>query len=313
MKKTFLILSGLVLMGITSCVSQKKYDELETRYRNTMRDNARLKLDSDALAKLKVEHEQLLKDKSDLEFQKYQLESELKTLKENHAGLKKDYDALLAKNSSDLQANAAKSKEMLDQLEKTRKELDAKQSALAKTESDLKAKIDRINELEKSLSEQKLAVQKLKDGVKNALKAYEGKGLTVQEKDGRVYISVENKLLFESGKWDVNPQGTQALKEVATVLKNESDLNVLIEGHTDTVPFNGLTAVKDNWDLSVMRATSITKVLQQNGLSPQQITAAGRSEYFPVADNETAEGKAKNRRVEIILTPNYSEVMKLLN
>lgn len=123
---------------------------------------------------------------------------------------------------------------------------------------------------------------------------------------------MENKLLFNSGSWAVGTEGKKAVEQLASVLSENKDINVLIEGHTDNVPYTGTTII-DNWDLSVKRATAIVRILESKGVNPTQITAAGRSEYIPVATNETTEGKAKNRRIEIILTPNLDEISKLLN
>ncbi len=312
MKKRWITLSvGIVLLF--NCVSTQKYNDLETRYRNSMRENAKLRKDSDILKVLQNEHNILQKDKTALELQKDDLQNELSSLNQNYNNLKKDYEALSSKNSAMLKKNAEKNRELLSNLEKVRTELDAKKASLAQTEKELANKIARIDELENLLSEQKRMLADLKKSVEKALKSYEGKGLTVEEKEGKIYISMENKLLFASGKWVVQEQGIMALKQISEVLKNEADLNILIEGHTDNVEFSGATAVKDNWDLSVMRATSITKVLEKNGVSPIQMTAAGRSEYIPVFDNNSSEGKAKNRRVEIILTPDYNKILEILN
>lgn len=312
MKKRIIIISvGATLL--LSCVSTKQYNDLEIRYRNSMRENAKLRKDSDALKVLQKEYSVLQEDKNQLELRRDNLQNELSSLNQNYENLKKDYEALLSQNSTMLKENAEKNRLLLADLEKTRTVLDEKKASLAKAERELADKIARINDLEEVLSKQKQTLSDLKNTVQNALKSYEGKGLTVEEKEGKVYISMEDKLLFASGKWEVGEQGITALKQISMVLKKEEDLNILIEGHTDNVEFNGTTVVKDNWDLSVMRATSITKVLEENGVSPIQMTAAGRSEYIPVADNASFEGKAKNRRVEIILTPNYDQILKVLN
>ncbi|MFV0531306.1 MAG: OmpA family protein [Flavobacteriales bacterium] len=312
MRKKWITLS-LTILILSGCVSMQQYNDLETRYRNSMRENAKLRKDSDALKILKEEHYTLQKDKTALELQRDHLKNELSGLEQNYANLKEDYEALLSKNSAMLKENAEKNRELLSNLEKIRSELNDKEALLAQTENDLADKIARINELEKLLTKQKQLLSNLKNTVKNALKSYEGKGLTVEEKEGKIYISMENKLLFASGNWVVGEQGVTALKHLSEILKNEPDLNILIEGHTDNVPFNGVTTVKDNWDLSVMRATSITKILEKNGVSSIQMTAAGRSEYLPIADNNSSEGKAKNRRVEIILTPDYNQILEVLN
>ena len=154
----------------------------------------------------------------------------------------------------------------------------------------------------------------LKDAISKALVDFEGNGLTVEQRDGKVYVSLENKLLFESGSWNVGAKGKQAVNQLGSVLAQNPEIAVLIEGHTDDVPYGGNGPLKDNWDLSTKRATAIVEILRQNAqIDPKNLTAAGRGEFAPVATNSTAEGKAKNRRIEVILTPKLDEVTKLLN
>jgi chemotaxis protein MotB len=150
--------------------------------------------------------------------------------------------------------------------------------------------------------------------VAGALVGYKDKGLTIETKDGKVYISMEDKLLFASGSWTVSPQGAEALKSLARILEDNPDLNIMVEGHTDNDAFRGSTAVKDNWDLSVMRATAIVKLLLKQGpsINPARVVAAGHAEYSPKVKNTSAANKARNRRTEIILTPQLGEVMKLV-
>jgi chemotaxis protein MotB len=157
-------------------------------------------------------------------------------------------------------------------------------------------------------------MKKLKETLSKALNSFEGKGLTVQQKNGKVYVSMENKLLFGSGSWAVGAEGRNAVVEVGKVLAANPEISVLIEGHTDNVEYGGSGPIADNWDLSTKRATAIVAILSENkGINPQNLTAAGRSEYAPVASNASAEGKSKNRRIEIILTPKLDEISKMLN
>ena len=141
----------------------------------------------------------------------------------------------------------------------------------------------------------------------------EGEGLTIEQRNGKVYISLEEDLLFASGKYIVNNGGIAALNKLATALSAQVDLEILVEGHTDNVPLSGKGLVKDNWDLSVMRATNVVKVLTENqSLNPLQLTAAGRAEFVPIASNETKEGRGSNRRIEMILSPNLDDLFDLL-
>ena len=155
-------------------------------------------------------------------------------------------------------------------------------------------------------------MQQLKDAVSAALRGFEGKGLTVERKNGKVYVSMENKLLFSSGSWAVNSEGQRAVNNLAEVLTQNPDIDVLIEGHTDDVPYGGKGVLTDNWDLSTKRATAIVRILVNNNVPPKQVTAAGRSKFMPIASNASSTGKAKNRRIEIILAPNLDAINSLL-
>ena len=142
---------------------------------------------------------------------------------------------------------------------------------------------------------------------------FENKGLTITQKNGKVYVSLDESLLFASGKINVENKGIEALKNVAKVLEQNSDINVVVEGHTDDVPMKGAGEIKDNWDLSVMRATSVTKIMLDNAkIDAQRITSAGRGEFAPIDNSKTAEARKKNRRTEIILTPKLDELLKVL-
>jgi chemotaxis protein MotB len=178
-------------------------------------------------------------------------------------------------------------------------------------ELDIKGK--NLADLRTAIRKQDSITNALRKAVSDALMGFEGKGLTVHMKDGKVYVSLEEKLLFASGKWDVSKDGISALKDLAKVLENNPDINVLIEGHTDNVPLNSQNQVADNWDLSVMRATSIVKILLNNGkINPTRLVASGRGEFLPVEPNTSAANKAKNRRTEIILSPKLDELLQII-
>ena len=163
------------------------------------------------------------------------------------------------------------------------------------------------------ISKKASIVKGLKRCISKALIGLEGDGLTIVQKNGKVYISLEEDLLFASGKYSVNSGGIIALNKLASALGGQKDLEILIEGHTDSIPLSGKGLVKDNWDLSVMRATNVVKVLTKNPtLSPSQFTAAGRAEFLPINSNKTIEGRGANRRIEIILSPNLDDLFELL-
>lgn len=302
---------GLLLVALsTSCVSKKIYNDLESKY-------ADLKKESRTLAD---ENAELLKSKSQLELENENVNKELAKLKLEREKLQADYAALskkndvlnssygaLEKNSSEsLKANMAKNRELLDQL-------DAKEKALALEKEELNKNNKRLLELEALIAAKEASMRKLKETLSKALNSFEGKGLTVEQKNGKVYVSVENKLLFKSGSWAVNSEGKKAVVEVGKVLGDNPNIAVLIEGHTDDDPFGGSGPIADNWDLSTKRATAIVAILSENkAVNKQNLTAAGRGEFSPLASNATAEGKAKNRRIEIILTPRLDEIADML-
>jgi chemotaxis protein MotB len=170
----------------------------------------------------------------------------------------------------------------------------------------------RLKNLQNMIQAQKDIMTNLKNSIAEALLNYQADELSVYIKDGAVYVSLEEKLLFKSGSDVVDPKGKEALKSLAAVLKNTKNIGVLIEGHTDNVPIK-TKQFADNWDLSTARATSIVRILTtDNGFDPGRITASGRSQFHPVKTNETAEGRAGNRRTEVILSPDLNELYKLL-
>lgn len=170
----------------------------------------------------------------------------------------------------------------------------------------------RLQSLSDLIQSQKDVMSKLKNSVAAALLNYKTDELSVYTKDGKVYVSLQEKLLFKSGSDVVDPKGVEALKSLAQVLNSTKDISVMIEGHTDNVPIK-TKAFKDNWDLSTARATSILRLLtKDNGFDPKLITASGRGEFYPVKPNDTAEGRSANRRTEIILSPDLNELYKIL-
>jgi chemotaxis protein MotB len=180
-------------------------------------------------------------------------------------------------------------------------------------EEAIKIKEDRVNELENVLAAKDSAMKELRNKVSDALLGFQDNGLSVSMKNGKVYVSLEERLLFESGSTVVDAKGVDALKKLAKVLEKEVDISVLIEGHTDNVPIKSAT-IKDNWDLSVLRATSILRIIASNSkVDPKRLTAAGRGEFLPIDKANTPDARKKNRRTEIILTPNLDELFQLIN
>jgi len=228
------------------------------------------------------------------------------TLKKERDDLQKQIEALNTGSSAEIE-------QLLKDLNAARDDLNSREDKLREAEEQLEARNAKLIELQNVLTQKEQAVKALKNKVMDALMGFNNKGLTIQEKNGKVYVSLDEKLLFKTGKWDVDPNGQKALKELARVLAENPDINVMVEGHTDDVEMRGSGEVKDNWDLSVMRATAVTKILTQNkAIDPNRIIAAGRSEYLPVSPDKSAEGRQMNRRTEIILTPKIDELLKII-
>ncbi len=313
------ISAGLLLLALTtSCVSKKVYTDLENKYADLKKENREI---ADKNTALEKERNELDLKSKDLQGQLDKMKAERDKLAADHAAVQSSLNTLkssyaaLEKNSGDaLDTNMKKNRELLAQLEAKEKALAAEQDRLNKLKSELQERSQRVDELEGMIAAQDAGLKKLKETLSKALNSFEGKGLTVEMKNGKVYVSMENKLLFGSGSWVVGAEGKKAVTEVAKVLAANPEISVLIEGHTDNVPYQGSGQITDNWDLSTKRATAIVNILRENkGVNPQSLTAAGRGEHAPIAGNETAEGKSKNRRIEIILTPKLDEISKMLN
>ena len=169
-------------------------------------------------------------------------------------------------------------------------------------------------ELQSIINRKDSVLSALKDRISTALLGFEGDGLSITQKNGKVYISLDEQLLFASGSWQIDSRGVEALSKLSKALESQKDINVLIEGHTDSIPFGGRGQVKDNWDLSVVRATAIVRILtSSSAISPDRLTAAGRGEHYPIATNTTTEGRSANRRIEIILSPKLDDLYELLD
>lgn len=305
---------------LTSCVSKKVYTELEDKHTALKKEARQLSDDNDALSaansEFELENSSLQKALADCTTERERLRAELKGAENNLQNLQTSY-AALEKNSDDvLQTNMSKNRELLAELEAKGNKLTAEQERLNKLKSDLLASSNRLAELESIMAAKDAAMNKLKETLSKALNNFEGKGLSVHQKDGKVYVSMENKLLFQTGSWAVGAEGRKAVEEVAKVLAVNPDISVLIEGHTDNDKIMGSlgNGIESNWDLSTKRATAIVNILIENKkINKQNLTAAGRSEFEPIVPNTSVEGKAKNRRIEIILTPKLDAISKLLN
>jgi len=315
-KKT--LLSVLTMAFLASCVSPKIYKDLEAKYANLKKENRKLSDENELLLNSKNTTENELKQLktaySDAIDEREKLKADYNANKANYDALKASYDALEKNSSAAIASNSKKNRELLAQLEAKEQALAEEQARLDKLKRQLEDRSNRVNELESVIASKDAAMTSLKNAISKALTDFEGKGLTVEQRDGKVYVSMENKLLFSSGSWAVGTQGRRAVEQLGNVLGDNKDIAVLIEGHTDNVPYTGNGTLTSNWDLSTKRATAIVTILRENAsIIPENLTAAGRGEFAPIATNDTPEGKAKNRRIEVILTPKLDELSKLLN
>jgi len=270
----------------------------------------------------------LLKDKiTALKNDSIQNGNALFVLQNKQDRLNTAYDLLVSQNSRQMSEKAKETKLLLEQLEESQTKLLKKEDDLNKLSATLSEKENelnnaqrileersaRVNELEKIINQKDSLVTAIKNKVQKALTGLEGDGLTIEQRNGKIYISLEEDLLFASGKYVINQTGVAALNKLSGALASQKDIEILVEGHTDNVKGSGRGSIKDNWDLSVMRATSVVKTLLNNkGLDPLQLTAAGRGEHNPIATNETIEGRKINRRIELILSPNLDDLYDIL-
>ncbi|MFI1772906.1 OmpA family protein [Thalassobellus citreus] len=315
-KKISLVVLSITLLA--SCVSPKIYKELEAKYANLKSQNRKLSRENESLqsAKIAVENElkQLKSAYNEALAERDKLQADYNATKSNLDNLKASYDALEKNSSKAIAANSQKNRELLAQLEAKEQALAAENARLEKLKRALEERSNRVAELENVIASKDAAMTALKNAISKALTDFEGKGLTVEQRDGKVYVSMENKLLFSSGSWAVGAEGRRAVKQLGSVLGDNPDIAVLIEGHTDNVPYQGSGQLKGNWDLSTKRATAIVNILRENdAINAENLTAAGRGEFAPIATNDTPEGRAKNRRIEVILTPKLDELSRLLN
>lgn len=322
----------LALSFFSSCVSQQKYSEAENRRKTceselsaTKGENVNLNnLYTEAksnLERLRDQHEQLKRDT-------LAMGRNFRSQLANTQKLQEAYDDLLKSTESLTSGNKDEVAKILESLNKLRLDLLKREDDLKVMETEMnnrmlelnekermiKLKEDKISELQSILDNKDFAVNALREKVLKALTGFQNNGLNVYQKNGKVYVSMDEKLLFQTGSFQVDPRGEAALKELAIILENDADISIMIEGHTDDVPYRAAQGqIRDNWDLSVMRATSVVKILLKHGkIDPIRLTAAGRGEHNPVDKAKTAEARAKNRRTDIILTPKMDELFKIL-
>ncbi|MEY5069817.1 MAG: hypothetical protein RLZ47_1679 [Bacteroidota bacterium] len=272
----FCLFAGIMLL-MNACVvlSNKKYNHLVAQ-----RDSLSVGWDQ---AQVQIENLQLQAER--LKNDTMRLNKRIFELQQKNKSLDSNYSALL-KNSS---------------------------SEISKLSEDLKKREARLTEVEDILRKRDEATQALKDKLQKALLGFQQSGLSVDIRNGKVYVSLTDKLLFDTGSIIIDDKGQQALKELAKVLKTQPEINISVEGHTDNQRVNNLGQIKDNWDLSVLRATSVVRYLTDvEKIENTRITATGKGEYQPLAEGITPEVRSRNRRIEIVLSPKLDELYQLI-
>lgn len=335
MNKKSVFPAAIIIIAIMfgSCVSGKKYKSLQDVSRQVTSERDAFKTENIDLSMTNRELESQLallqKETATMKDDLSKAQSERDKASEDYNKMVTKYNDLQNAQEDLIKGNVSETRKLLAELQLAQSNLQSKEDLLHQLEQNLdakKASLDeltyelekrnaRMLELEKILEAQQRLVQDLKDKVSAALLGFENNGLTVTMKNGKVYVSLDEKLLFKSGSYEIDVNGRNALKKLAGVLEKNADIQVMIEGHTDDVPYNqGSGQLIDNWDLSVKRATTVVRVLLEGStINPQRLTAAGRSEYLPVDARKVADARQKNRRTEIVLTPNLDELYRLID
>lgn len=284
MIKSLLLISTLIgIISLNSCVSTHKYEEMVAHRDSLSVSNDSLSMViNDYIAKIQQKDKEI----QQLTTANLRMNSELFTTKKN-------YDQLKANSNSE-------TKTLLSNLED-----------LQLTLLDRELKIKDINAKLKSRDEK---IQKIKEQLKTALLGFEGSGLSIDIKDGKVYVSLSNQLLFATGSTTIDKKGLEAIKFLSEVVNNTSDISILVEGHTDNQVVGGGSRFKDNWELSVLRATEVVKFMQEVGkVEPTRLSASGRGEYLPLEAGDSPEARAKNRRTEVIIIPKLDILYNILD
>lgn len=332
--KNFLIKNAFALtlsVALFSCVPQAKFQTEQDKRKTCETDLAATKkslMDNEnILSELKSKYNEIEKQLLGLQKDTGIIGTSYRNLIQKYDKLNQVNEQLLTQLSKLTQNTSNENSSLIGKLNMTQEELQKRQDELKKLQSELEVKkqslveltseLDKrgakIEELEDVLKKKEQAIKELKKKVSDALVGFEGNGLTVTQKNGKIYVSMDESLLFASGSTKVEVKGVEALRKLGKVLEANADINVMVEGHTDDQPMNGNGEIKDNWDLSVMRATSVTKIiLKGTTIDPKRISASGRGEFFPLDTEKTALARKKNRRTEIILTPRLDELLKVL-
>ncbi len=335
--KNIILLAITAAFLSTSCVSIKKLEEetalkdkylaekedcnemlnshdnkmslLEKNYSEVSEENSALKNEILELNKTSknmrqlAEEEKTLREKTDKEYDKYMLKSSRR---------QEELTQELAEKERKLTKKELRLTSIQKDLEARESELQNTKNELSLKEKSLNNKAQKIEELQAKINSQNEAMTDLKTNIKKALKDFTSEDLTVVEKEGKIYVSLSEKLLFKAGSFALDEKGERAIASLAEVLVKQKNVDILVEGHTDSDAYKGYGDILDNWDLSVKRATSVVRVLEKNNVPKDIIVASGRGANKPITENKTKEEKAKNRRTEIILSPRLENLLNIL-
>ncbi len=325
--KAFFALYVILLAG---CVPAKKYEDMKLRAESAEKNQQtmleKLKNIENQLAEREDEFNRLKTDIKALKHDTMVTGRSLRKMTSQYDKINRLNDELIDKIRQLENSNKAESVKLVSELERSREDLQRKEDALRALENslntqkselgalnkELEKREQRVKELESILAEQKAASERLKEKIAQALLGFRDKGLQVEQRDGKIYVSMQAKLLFPSGSTNIDSEGKKALEELALVLKDQEDISIMVEGHTDTDKIRGGN-LKDNWDLSVLRATSVVRILIAKGVDATRVTPAGRGEFVPVDPAKSSDAKAKNRRIEVVITPDLNSVFELLD
>ena len=314
------LLTALCLV-FTGCVSTQQYEALQSQLDEAEAENASLRLSRQdaeiASRELEGELAKLTDQNASLNEDLERIGAQAKRLREEVGRLSELNDALTDQSSGRLSNIAEENRQLLEDVMRIREELQKREDRLNRLERDLneksallEARSQRVEELESLLEARERAAEALRARLAEALLGFQGKGLNVEQRNGKVYVSMEAQLLFPSGSAQVDPVGREALAGLAEVIAEQTDLEIVVEGHTDTDQVRSTSIPRNNWELSVLRATAVVSILLETpGVDPSMLSASGRSEYHPV----DASDKAKNRRIEVILAPNLDSLYELIS
>lgn len=316
-----LLPAGLILILVSSCVPNRKFMDVQKAKEACEAENKQMRASTEEYetkaneiqSKYDVAERRLDALKSDTAV----MGSSIRILRKQYDKINSLNEQLLNKTASLNAGTEEEKRNLMTELDQVRLNLQQKEDALNQLEATLNAKQEEIKDRELKLNNLRSIIQRkdstmqaLRKSVSDALLGFEGKGITVEKRNGRVYVRMEAQLLFATGSTEVDQKGKQAVIDLARAIQGRDDLTIMVEGHTDTDEFSRTTYPRNNWDLSVLRATSVIKIMLDNSdLDPRILEAAGRSQYHPVDPND----KSKNRRIEVILSPKLDELMNIIN